>query len=637
MAAGWQRLAALLLAVATWGLTALPAVAQVALTQALWLPEDPARPPATPAQLDMAQARPATLPDNWRRVRPDSSGTVWYAVPLDAALARLGEPRPADLALVVPRLADGGALWLNGHLLETAGGTGGSHTRNRTLWLPVPPQLLRPEGNLLHVRVTGSGAARGGLSAVTLGSAGSLRPAYELRRFVQTTVPQMLTFAVTVCFFGAVPLWLRTRRRADLLFALICLSWLPRAVLVLSPQAGPPGPWNLLFALASTLLTTSLIVSFHLETHGRDGPGWRRYARLVWATSAATVLAGLVLAADGRLRPASAALLHLPYFALALVPLGQLALEAWRERSRVQGLLTLTLAVWWGTAVHDAAVALDLLAFDELFWAPVAALLVLLALVWRTQQTLAFRRAEADSEIRRAVAHVADVHGREVQQLKDAFERAREQERQAALAAERTRLLHDLHDGMGSHLITALRMVRREQVPREAVARVIEDSLDDIRLILDSLDLEERDLMPLLGGLRWRMEPRLEALGIALQWQVEVLPELEWLTPQSALTVVRILQEAISNAVRHGAPRRITVGGRARDGVLCIEVEDDGGGFAPAPAGAADAPAGRGLQTMQARARRLGGRLTVDSRPDGGTRVALALPVAGGLPATGPA
>jgi signal transduction histidine kinase len=121
----------------------------------------------------------------------------------------------------------------------------------------------------------------------------------------------------------------------------------------------------------------------------------------------------------------------------------------------------------------------------------------------------------------------------------------------AAIDAERTRLLHDVHDGMGSHLITALRLARSEDVDRSVVSDTIEEGLQDLRLIIDSLDIGNQGLVQVLGNLRYRLEPRLAALGIRLEWDVQPRGELETVSPEVALAVLRIVQEALNNAVKH--------------------------------------------------------------------------------------
>ena len=576
-----------------------------------------------PQDVDFAAASGVLLPDNWQRNRPGLSGTVWYRIPLDASLRATGVAAGEPLALVVTRLADTGTAWLNGERLDV--GAAGDFTRNRPVWIPVPAHALREKGNTLLVRVSGHAVARGGLSQLSLGPPGLLRTDFELRRLLQTVVPQTLMFSVVICLFGASALWLKSRRRIDLVFAGLCLTWLPRALVMLSPTAGAPGQGGLLFALGSTFASNVLIVLLLLDYARWRGPFWQRYLRIMYAVVAVCFAVGAVLAWDGDLRPALLGVLHWPFFALALVPFGAQVRRAWRTRVRSEMAMAATLVLWSGSVVHDLAIAADATAFDSFFWAPITGLLVLLNLVWRGLESLALHRASAEHEINRAVAHASTAHGLQLQQIRAEFDRAQVAERQAVLAAERTRLLHDLHDGLGSQLITALRMTRREQVPRDEVARIIEDSLEDMRLIIDSLDVEERDLLPLLGNLRYRLEPRLNAIGVALHWQAEALPELSYLSPETGLAIVRIVQEAVNNAVRHGNARNITVRTHGTASAIELTVRDDGRGFDAAQPPRSGAPQ-RGLGAMRSRAGKLGGTLAIESGGDG-TRVHLTLPL----------
>jgi len=577
-----------------------------------------------PSQVDFSAGEPVTLPDNWRRDRPSFAGVVWYRIPLDEALQATGAVVGQDpLVLVVPRLADAGTMWLNGERLDM--GVAGGPTRNRPLWVPLPRGALRAADNVLHVRVQGDAATRGGLAVMRLGPPAALRTAYDLRWFLQAGVPLMLTFAVLLCFFAAVPLWLKTRQRAVRLFTAMCLAWLPRALVVLIPTADGPTALGLFIALASTLVADVFVLLLVLELSSWTGPFWKGFVRVVWSITGAMLAAGLLLLLRGQLQPVEAMLLHAPFYLAMLVPLAWQWRLAWRVRGRSDIFMSVSLTVWLAFVVHDMAVAGGLLPLESFFLAPLPALLVLLSLVWRTLEKMALERASAQHEIRLAVADASTAHGHAMQRLRAEFDQAKETERQAVISAERSRLLHDLHDGMGSHLITALRMIRRDGVPREDVAKVIEESLEDIRLIIDSLDLQERDLLPLLGSLRYRLEPRLNAIGVALQWDIETLPELDYLSPETGLNIVRIVQEAVNNAVRHGEARTITVRARPAADAVELSVADDGRGFDVSRVPTPGTPK-RGLHAMRARAARLGGALAIESGA-AGTRVALRLPL----------
>jgi signal transduction histidine kinase len=213
---------------------------------------------------------------------------------------------------------------------------------------------------------------------------------------------------------------------------------------------------------------------------------------------------------------------------------------------------------------------------------------------------------------------VADKH----RELEDNYARLAQLERDRAIAEERARLMRDVHDGVGGQLVSTLALVEGGPASTEAVADSIRAALEDLRLVIDSLDPSEDDLLSVLASVRSRLEPRLARHGLRFAWQVTDLPAVEGFGPDMALQAMRIVQEALTNVVKHARARTVTVRTGESDGErpgVFIEVHDDGRGIA------ADAPLGRGLTNMARRAARLGG--TIDVRSDAsGTTVRLWLP-----------
>jgi hypothetical protein len=341
---------------------------------------------ARPQDVDFRAASTVALPDNWRRTRSaaTATATVWYAVPLDAALAQV---RSRDrLALVVPRVAEEATFWLNGERLTPAAGLGA--TRNRAIWLDLPAGL-RPTGNALEVRVEGVPLVRNGLSAIRLGSAAELRFAYEARRFVQTTLPLLLLVLVPIAFFAALALWLKTRRRTHLLFMALCVLWLPRAAVMVSPLAGlpPAGPVALLIVLTS-LAATALVALLGLE-YLEGAPAFRRdYRRVVGVCAVLSGWAAIGWALVEPLSPRAFSVLHWPTYAHLVVLAGAHAWAAWRNPRPAIVCTALALAGWAVAAAHDFAQLHDATAFDSFFWSPTAVLLVFLVFGWRSLEAL---------------------------------------------------------------------------------------------------------------------------------------------------------------------------------------------------------------------------------------------------------
>jgi signal transduction histidine kinase len=198
--------------------------------------------------------------------------------------------------------------------------------------------------------------------------------------------------------------------------------------------------------------------------------------------------------------------------------------------------------------------------------------------------------------------------------------RIKDMEREQALNVERERIMRDMHDGVGGQLVQALSMAtgRSELRPLEGPLR---SCLEELRLIIDSIEPAEGDLGSVLGTLRTRMSHRLTAAGIELHWQVEDIPLLADFGPRRVLQLTRIVQEAITNVIKHARATRITIGACAANekvgteiqSLVIVQISDNGVGFTPAKTG------GVGLENMRCRARDLQAQLAIDSSQAGTT------------------
>jgi signal transduction histidine kinase len=205
--------------------------------------------------------------------------------------------------------------------------------------------------------------------------------------------------------------------------------------------------------------------------------------------------------------------------------------------------------------------------------------------------------------------------------LADSHARLREIEQRELLAQERQRLMQDMHDGLGSSLVSALRVVEHGQLDEDEIAQVLKGCIDDLKLAIDSMESVESDLVLLLATLRFRLEPRLEASGINLVWEVQSVPKLDWLDPKNALHILRILQEAFTNIIKHTHASEIRVSTRVEDNGVVVSVTDNGQGFDTA----AD-HTGKGLGNQRRRASAIGAHMAWESN-DTGTQLRLHMPV----------
>jgi PAS domain S-box-containing protein len=225
---------------------------------------------------------------------------------------------------------------------------------------------------------------------------------------------------------------------------------------------------------------------------------------------------------------------------------------------------------------------------------------------------------------RRFIGVTFNIDGRKRQE--EALEASREllhrTERQRLVDEERHRLMQDMHDGLGSTLVSALRAVERGALDAPRTAQVLRDCLDDLKLTIDSMEAQGADLVFLLATLRFRMEQRLEGAGIRLRWEVREVPELAWLMPRHSLHILRILQEAFSNIIKHAGAGEVVVSTQAGAQVVSVHIADDGRGFDP---GAERSQGKRGMNNQRRRAAAIGASVEWTSGP-GGTRFSLHLP-----------
>tara|TARA_Y100000815_G_scaffold223166_1_gene210129 strand:- start:927 stop:1883 length:957 start_codon:yes stop_codon:yes gene_type:complete len=200
--------------------------------------------------------------------------------------------------------------------------------------------------------------------------------------------------------------------------------------------------------------------------------------------------------------------------------------------------------------------------------------------------------------------------------LQMSYERLAVQAKMKAVDEERQRILLDLHDGIGGQLVNMLAYMSTQADPDSVLETAIEDALRDMGLMIDSLEAGD-SIATQLGLLRGRLEPLFKAHHVDLVWRIRSDPRLSGSGPSQNLTLLRIVQEAITNAVRHAQARTITITATE----LSIGVADDGHGFDPAEVRGRDR-GGIGLTGMTRRARAIGVTLDIDSSPRG-TRVDL--------------
>lgn len=550
------------------------------------------------------------LPDDWSHTRPSVGGDAWYRLDFQV-------PTPALTAIYIPRFSKVGQPFVNHVPVD---GTARFSEPLRRLWYrpqyyTVPPALLRPGANVLHVRLRAYPDDQGGLSEVYVGDPEVLHRRWRSHWFRQVTAMQATT-AITFAL-GALVLaawWLLRWSSAYGYFGLAAMCWTLHSIVVLTVDIPVPVlEWEVL-TIGSMMWVVVAMMVFALRFAELDRP---RLERAAWTYAVVGPLL-LWLGGVSRLSAIGNSLL------LMLLAIGAYEFKVlWdvaRRRQSVESILLVVAGlIVLALGAHDLLNRQGTFAYAEPFHMHYGVPVLFAAVFWNLLgQVVAGRRAaetlnvaletrvrEKTAELELSYAQLRDAHDAET------------------LAAERVRIMRDMHDGVGSQLIAARQLAGQGALSAAELASLLDECIDDLRLMIDSLEPTDGDLVTVLGNLRYRLTERLSRQGLAVHWEVATLPPTG-LAPRDILQVLRIVQEAIANVLKHAGATELAVAGSLTPDAkaIVLSVRDNGRGF---PANVAHA-GGRGLGNMRQRAAAVGGTLSLDGGATGAA-VTLQLPL----------
>lgn len=492
----------------------------------------------------------------------------------------------------------------------------------RELRLTLPAGALLGEQPQLQVRLAAPGTHHATLSPVLVGPVRALNTQGNSAESWAWLRAITAGAGVLVAMFLGLVAWVR---REEPLYALSAAHVALLALLLMPyvlPSQPLPSPWWRMLLDAADLIAKALLLVLMARWVGVWGPGLQR--------------ALLVLLAIGLPWDAWAAWHNLgwsnfnhpwPWWALgsrALLLGGALALA-------LAALLRRHHFAAWGNAV---LVSLSVLTWT---WVSLASLVLRVPVVdsnalahagWVVWVALLLQRHFVDGARRDAGLrqHLAQELAQRSAALEAAHAARAKAEREQAAAEQRQQLLQDLHDGLGARLLTV--RLQAGSLSPEALVKELDACLLEMRLSVDSLTETRGDLGVLLGSWRHRVTKLLQHAGLEMDWRVIHAPELPCLRGNGALELVRWLQEALSNTLRHAEAKRLIVGTEVDGKHITLWWVDDGVGLSPS------AHTGSGRASLAARAKRMGGSLQVISpaprmqlQEGVGTALALRLPL----------
>lgn len=573
------------------------------------------------------------LPDSWvqRGLATGSRGVYRFEFELQA--------RPqVPWALWAERLSNAHELWINGQHLSGDLGQDALQQRGRmqTMWIGIPPVMLKPGINTLELRV--DNGPRAGLSVLNLGPADEMAGAFERAEMLWADLPRWLN--VGGASLSAFLLLIWWRRRSEVAIGCVGALWLLSSVRNYSYFTQNPLNSHVLvdwLYFSSFAVANLLLGLLAMAIAGRQLLWWRR--ALFVAAIGLPVLGAMLLPWGGLLWIrvwAFPLMLVMALPALWLV-LRHAHAQGWQQHRAFAVGLVMTLAA----GVHDYLYHQGHTSVMDRYWMPLAMPVVLGLFGW--------------SLITRMINAMA-----EVQQLNTELElRVAQRTRALELAnAAKTRFLssasHDLRQpvvaiGLSVGLL-------REQIEAAPQRRMLDQVIEAVgaleRLLIGLLDLSRLDagtmrtsvqalrLQPLFDAIAVHEADHARSCGLRLRFR-----PTELAVSSDPVLLEQILRNLVSNALRYTRRGGVLVAARKRQGGVLLQVWDSGVGIAPADQAAIfeefvqvgnparqrrpEGGMGLGLAIVRRSANLLGHRLSLSSRLGRGSCFSLWLPCGG--------
>jgi signal transduction histidine kinase len=347
---------------------------------------------------------------------------------------------------------------------------------------------------------------------------------------------------------------------------------------------------------------------------------WRRLERALWLAVAAgaALMAWVPVAQIAGVQQLISWFVCFTFFGACFV----LLRHTWYSRRTDHRILSLVMSVSIAAAVHDILLLAGWLSSDihyTVYTSQLEMLGMALVLAWRFAASLG--RIERFSDELAAKVTAAR------EELALTLQRQHALEVANARLTERNSLAHDLHDGLGGTLVSSIAAMEHAEggVPAERFLGILKELRDELRITVDigaSQQLGDHALGELIAPPRHRLTRLCEGQRIACHWHIDDAAAQRPVRAAQGLDLVRALQEAVTNVLKHSGANRVDIDMRQDAAQLVLTVTDNGVGF---DASVEQAHFGTGLHSLRLRAQRLGGQLMLASRP-GQTVVALSMP-----------
>lgn len=599
------------------------------------------------SRLAQTPGKPITLPFHEVSNKDTHLVQFQYAITLDEKI--LGENHALlDLdalrlenkyGLLFVQIINGGDFYLNGHWVA---GLARSSNAERHIWyepfvVPLPSRLLRTDNTPNVLTISQSTLEPYiSISRLYFGEAKELARVFEVVHFVGTVLANVF---ITLCLVvGLFFLGLRLVSPKEQIYAWAgCVCILSASLLMVSRMAHTATDlrelWRWIIYLCEggvVAMMSVFILSFIGQPLGR------------LALSAIFSLSGfaaVAYAVGGGKTERYLDLYWLPaMFMLYGYATARLFAHFWRTRSVTAGLFLLQTGFLCVLGFHASAVQslrIDDLTSSglEMGWSGLLfehikflhlglPFLVIVAghILIVTHRDNIIKLENSDLRLQQREIELQDIHSKRERLLSS-----------EAKLLERERIYQDLHDGIGSQLITAIFSLRRSGSDSTAVVDNLQACLRDLRLVIDAQPESDIDIQTTVFAFCVTQELQLQGSGLKMSYDVG-LESIVYSDPKVTLNVLRVLQESLSNTIKHSGATVIDIAVKVTGSHVRLTITDNGNGHhgpvcqSLEQLSAYGTSGNRGVTGLALRAADIGAKYTIQISGSG-TQVALCIPL----------
>jgi len=537
-------------------------------------------------------------------------------------LLQFKKPAFIEPVLVFHSIQDSAKIWLNDVLINEIGEVDVTSThippRNRHIprLIRLPPELLKDKNSLeLHVR-SKWGAA---LGTVTVAEYSDVQADLVWHQFWRANFLWVgISFAVPMSLFF-LSVWFFHRKSSEYLWLGIVMAVWPFNTFPMTFINTPlHEKMTTLLQEPSNLLYATALVSFTFVYRGT----YEWAIRYIWKITAIIyVLFSLYILFPWALLPAGfgLAVLYGWISCVSLFSSWVILVNVFERRNirsllmAMSGIIVETIAIW------DMLPLLGVVDGEPLTYIVqwgVITVLICYSSVMSYELALALQKSDQyNNELTREV-------DKQTSRLKKQYNDIIYLEKQQVMSDERSRLISDMHDGTSGQIVSIIAGLKSGKLSNEQSVQQLQYCLQDLRLILDSMNAHATDdLASALGLFRQRVDPLLVGAGLKTHWKTAYISDEIRCSPKVLLNIFRVMQEALTNVIKHANASEVKVFAEEVDGRISLHVIDDGVGLQKGSIH----NGGYGYASMKKRAFDIGGTLSLENHVSSGVEMRLQL------------